>query len=342
MALYLVTGGGGFIGSHLVEELLRRGERVRVLDNFATGKRENLTEVVNALGAQRPAQAERLGSHLEVVEGDVRSYHIVREAVDGVDFILHQAALPSVPRSVRDPLTTNEVNVVGTLNILNAGKEARVQRIVYASSSSIYGDLETLPKTEDMLPKPLSPYAVSKLAAEKYCQVFTRLYGLETVCLRYFNVFGPRQDPASQYSAVIPKFISMVAQGERPIVYGDGTQSRDFTYVSNVVQANLLACDAQPDCASGEVFNIAYGRRVTVNELVRLINELLGSSVEPIYAEARVGDVRHSLANIGKARQYLGYAPEVDFATGLQRCIDFFVSKREGVLSTAGKESVRV
>lgn len=341
MALYLVTGGGGFIGSHLVEELLRRGERVRVLDNFATGKRENLTQVVNAMEAQRQAQAERLGAHLEVMEGDVRSYHIVREAVDGVDFILHQAALPSVPRSVRDPLTTNEVNVVGTLNILNAGKEAGVRRIVYASSSSIYGDLETLPKTEDMLPKPLSPYAVSKLAAEKYCQVFTRLYGLDTVCLRYFNVFGPRQDPTSQYSAVIPKFISIIAQGERPVVYGDGTQSRDFTYVSNVVQANLLACAAEPAYAAGEVFNIAYGRRVTINELVRLINQLLGSSVEPSYAEPRLGDVRHSLANIGKARQYLGYAPEVDFATGLKRCIDFFVSKRQGVLSTAGEESVR-
>ncbi|MDZ7336918.1 MAG: SDR family oxidoreductase [candidate division KSB1 bacterium] len=327
MALYLITGGAGFIGSHLVEELLRRGEQVRVLDNFSTGKRENLAQVLRALRDEGIEAAD----HLEVVEGDVRSYHIVREAVEGVDFVLHQAALPSVPRSVKDPITTNEVNVVGTLNILNAAHQAGVRRIVYASSSSIYGDLETLPKTEDMLPKPLSPYAVSKLAGEKYCQVFTRLYGLETVCLRYFNVFGPRQDPFSQYSAVIPKFVRLMAQGERPTVYGDGTQSRDFTYVSNVVQANLLACSADAEYASGEVFNIAFGRRVTINELVRVINELLGTQVEAVHAEPRLGDVRHSLANIGKARQYLGYEPEVDFAEGLRRCVGCFVPQEERI-----------
>ncbi len=338
MAEYLVTGGGGFIGSHLVEELLRRGERVRVLDNFSTGTRANLTRVLEALSGE--ASGEEAAPRLTVIEGDVRSYHLVREAVDGVDFVLHQAALPSVPRSVKDPITTNEVNVVGTLNVLNAAKDVGVKRIVYASSSSIYGDLETLPKTEDMLPKPLSPYAVSKLAGEKYCQVFTRLYGLETVCLRYFNVFGPRQDPESQYSAVIPKFIRMMARGERPTVYGDGSQSRDFTYVSNVVQANLLACQADAEQASGEVFNIAYGRRVTINELVRVINELLGTEVVPVYSEPRLGDVRHSLANIGKARQYLGYNPETDFAAGLRQCIEFFVEQDRTVRRKRGKAAL--
>lgn len=308
MSFYLVTGGGGFIGSNIVEELLKRGEKVRVLDNFSTGKRDNLL----------PFQDQ-----VELVEGDIRSYHIVRAAVEGVDFILHQAALPSVPRSINDPLTTNEVNVVGTLNILNAAKDVGVKRIVYASSSSIYGDLETMPKTEDMLPKPLSPYAVSKLAGEKYCQVFTQLYGLETVALRYFNVFGPRQDPASQYSAVIPKFVKMVQQGKSPTVFGDGEQSRDFTFVQNVVHANMLACGEGLESLSGEVFNIAFGKRVTINALVEKINAILGTHVDPIYAEPRSGDVKHSLANIGKARQFLGYEPEIDFEEGLRRTIAF-------------------
>jgi len=240
-----------------------------------------------------------------------------------VDFILHQAALPSVPRSINDPLTTNEVNVVGTLNILNAAKDVGVKRIVYASSSSIYGDLETMPKTEDMLPKPLSPYAVSKLAGEKYCQVFTKLYGLETVALRYFNVFGPRQDPASQYSAVIPKFIKMLQQGKSPTVFGDGEQSRDFTFVQNVVHANMLACGEGLESLSGEVFNIAFGKRITINALVEKINAILGTHVDPVYAEPRSGDVKHSLANIGKARQFLGYEPEIDFEEGLRRTIAF-------------------
>ena len=225
MSLYLVTGGAGFIGSNIVEELLKRGEKVRILDNFSTGKRENVETLQKIFDSNKKGS-----SHLEMVEGDIRSYHIVREAVDGVDFILHQAALPSVPRSVKDPITSNEVNVVGTLNILNAAKDAKVKRIIYASSSSVYGDLEVLPKTEDMLPKPLSPYAVSKLAAEKYCQVFTKLYGLETIIFRYFNVFGPRQNPTSQYSAVIPKFINIMKKGESPTIYGDGEQSRNFIY----------------------------------------------------------------------------------------------------------------
>lgn len=258
---------------------------------------------------------------LELVEGDIRSYHIVRDAVEGVDYILHLAALPSVPRSVKDPITSNEVNVVGTLNILNAAKEANVKRIVYASSSSVYGDLEVLPKTEDMLPKPLSPYAVSKLTGEKYCQVFTKLYGLETVIFRYFNVFGPRQDPTSQYSAVIPKFIRIIRGGEQPIVYGDGEQSRDFTFVKNVVDANLLACCDGLEEMSGEVFNVASGKRITINNLIENINKLTKSNVKPKYETPRPGDVKHSLANIGKARQFLNYEPTVDFYGGVEKLV---------------------
>ena len=306
MASYLITGGAGFIGSNIVETLLQRGDRVRVLDNFSTGKRENIKPFLD---------------RIELIEGDIRSYHIVREAVDGVDFVLHQAALPSVPRSVKDPITSNEVNVTGTLNILDAARDARVKRLVYASSSSIYGDLDTLPKTEDMLPKPLSPYAVSKLAGEKYCQSFTRLYGMETVSLRYFNVFGPRQDPYSQYSAVIPKFVDLIRAGQPPLVHGDGEQSRDFTFVANVVQANLLACEQGLEDLAGEVFNIACGKRITINMLIKTINELTGMQVEAQYAAPRSGDVKHSLANIGKARQFLGYEPGIDLREGLERVI---------------------
>ena len=319
MSLFLVTGGAGFIGSNIVEELLRSGETVRVLDNFSTGKRENISNVLNVLDKEGNKKA---ASRLELVEGDVRSYHIVREAVQDVHFVLHQAALPSVPRSVKDPITSNEVNVVGTLNILNASLEANVSRIIYASSSSIYGDLEILPKTEDMLPKPLSPYAVSKLAGEKYCQVFTKLYGLETICLRYFNVFGPRQDPNSQYSAVIPKFIKLVSEDISPIIFGDGLQSRDFTYVANVVEGNILACQIKAEIASGEVFNMAYGERISINDLVKNINKILGKNIKAIYQDPRPGDVKHSLANIGKARQYLGYDPKIDFYSGLEKSIE--------------------
>ncbi|HQG46429.1 MAG TPA: SDR family oxidoreductase [bacterium] len=308
MATYLVTGGAGFIGSHIVETLLQRGEKVRVLDNFSTGKRENIKPFLDKI---------------ELFEGDVRSYHIVRDAVDGSDFVLHQAALPSVPRSVKDPITSNEVNVVGTLNILDAARDAKVKRLIYASSSSIYGDLETLPKTEDMLPKPLSPYAVAKLAGEKYCQVFTKIYGLETVSLRYFNVFGPRQDPCSQYSAVIPKFIDLIRNGQPPLVHGDGEQSRDFTYVANVVHANLLACEKGLEELPGEVFNIACGKRITINTLIRYINELFGTNIEAQYSEPRAGDVKHSLANIGKARQFLGYEPQVEFRKGLEKVVQW-------------------
>lgn len=318
MSLYLITGGAGFIGSNIVEELLKRGERVRILDNFSTGKRETITElkeIITSLSLPQPQP------YLEIVEGDIRSYHIVREAIDGVDFVLHQAALPSVPRSVKDPITSNEVNVMGTLNILNSAKENKVRRIVYASSSSVYGDLDVLPKTEDMLPKPLSPYAVSKLAGEKYCQVFTQLYGLETVSLRYFNVFGPRQDPTSQYSAVIPKFINLIKDGISPTIYGDGEQSRDFTFVQNVVEANLLACKEGLENFSGEVFNIAFGKRITVNKMVQTINEILSTNVRPEYDSPRSGDVKHSLANIGKAQQFLDYKPTIDFNAGLRKII---------------------
>ena len=313
--LWLVTGGAGFIGSHLVEELLRRGEKVRVLDNFSTGKRENIEEIKRALTNQ-----SSIINNLEVIEGDIRSYHTVREAVVDVDYILHQAALPSVPRSIKDPITTNEVNVGGTLNILEAAKSAAVKKVIYASSSSIYGDLPALPKHEDMSPEPISPYAVSKLAGEKYCRVFYEFYKLETVVLRYFNIFGPRHDPTSQYSAVVPKFISLMRQGKQPMVYGDGEQTRDFTHVSNVVQANLLAIESKN--VAGKVFNIACGKGISVNTLVKEINNILNRNISPIYTEPRVGEVKHSEASIVQANKKLGYAPNISFEEGLRKTIE--------------------
>ena len=302
---FLVTGGAGFIGSNIVEELLKQGHSVRVLDNFSTGKRENLKE---------------FNSDIELLEGDIRSYHIVRQAVSGIEVILHQAALPSVPRSINDPITTHEVNATGTLNILDAAKDSGVKRIVYASSSSIYGDNPILPKKEDMLPNPLSPYAVSKLAGEKYCQVFAMLYGIETVILRYFNVFGPRQDPNSQYSAVIPKFINLMSDDQQPTIYGDGTQSRDFTYVSNIVEGNLLA--ATKDIDSGLVMNCACHGQITLNELVKEINNLLDKNIEPIYANKRPGDILHSFANIELIKAKLNYEPKISFNTGIELIIN--------------------
>ena len=299
----LVTGGAGFIGSSLVEALLARGDAVRVLDNFSTGKRQNLD-----------------GLDVDLVEGDVRSYHLVQRAVDGVEVVFHQAALPSVPRSIADPITSHEVNAGATLNVLSAARDAGVRRVVYASSSSVYGDGPGLPKHEGMTPDPLSPYAVSKLAGETYAAVFTGIYGLETVALRYFNVFGPRQDPASQYSAVIPRFVQRVLRGERPTVFGDGEQSRDFTYIDNVVQANLLAADAPG--ASGLAMNCACGREASLNELVREIGRCLGVDVEPAYAEPRAGDVRASRASIDLAAEALGYRPSVHFAEGLARTVE--------------------
>jgi len=301
---FLVTGGAGFIGSNIVEELLKRSYSVRVLDNFSTGKRDNLRGFVN---------------DIELIEGDIRSYHIVRQAVQGIDIILHQAALPSVPRSIHDPITTHEVNATGTLNILDAAKEAGVKRIVYASSSSVYGDSPELPKREDMTPNPLSPYAVSKLAGEKYCHVFSRLYGIETVILRYFNVFGSKQDPNSQYSAVIPKFIKLMTNDERPVIYGDGTQSRDFTFVSNVVEANILA--ALKEIETPVVMNCASNGQVTVNDLVAQINKLCKKEIKPIYEKKRPGDILHSFADIKLIEKKLSYKTKMNFRDGLQKLI---------------------
>lgn len=306
---YLVTGGAGFIGSNIVRELLAQGNEVRVLDNFATGKRENILPLMK-------------NEKMTMIEGDLRSFHTVRAAVKGVDYIMHQGALPSVPRSINDPITSNDVNILGTLNILEAAKEFGVKRVVCASSSSIYGNSETLPKVETMPVNPLSPYALTKYAQERYCQIFTEIYGLETVSLRYFNVFGPNQDPTSQYSAVIPKFIRLIMAEKEPIIYGDGTQSRDFTFVENNVWANIQACVA-PN-AAGKVINIACGERYTLIELVEKINAILGKNVEPKFEPDRAGDVKHSLAGIEKAKDLLGYEVRVDFEEGLRRTIEFF------------------
>lgn len=307
MSLYLVTGGGGFVGSNIVHALVERGEQVRVFDNFTTGRRENLAAV---------------GQDAEIIEGDIRSYHLVQQAVQGVDFVLHQAALPSVPRSVRDPITTNEVNVLGTLNVLQAAREAGVKRLVYASSSSVYGGNVELPKRESMCPRPLSPYAISKLAAEQYCQAFWSLYGFETVCLRYFNVFGPRQDPNSQYSAVIPRFVTAMLAGSVLYVHGDGTQSRDFTFVENVVQANLLACTAE--AAPGRVYNVACGVRYPLLEVIAQLARITGNEPRIEYKPPRLGDVLHSLADIAAIRADLGYEPRVDLAEGLRRVVEWY------------------
>lgn len=307
MAHYLVTGGGGFIGSNLVQALIERGQQVRVLDNFATGRRQNLAGFEDKI---------------ELLEGDIRDRVIVERAVEGVDYVLHQAALGSVPRSVQDPLTSNDVNVNGTLNLLWAAKKARVKRFVSASSSSVYGNTPQLPKEESMVPNPISPYAVSKLAAERYTMSFNAVYGLQTVALRYFNVFGPKQDPASQYAAVIPRFITAIMQGNAPIVYGDGEQSRDFTYIDNVVQANLLACTA-PE-APGQFMNIACGERYSLNVLLQLVAEIMGKAARPVYETDRPGDVKHSLASIARANTILGFSPAIDFREGLKRTVAWF------------------
>lgn len=303
----LVSGGAGFIGSHLAERLVRDGHEVRVLDNFATGRRENIAE---------------FAGDLELIEGDIQSYERGHTAVRGVDVVFHQAALPSVPRSVQDPLTSNASNVIGTLNVLLSARDSGVRRVVFASSSSIYGKSEAMPKREDLLPQPLSPYAVSKLAGEGYCRSFHDVYGLETVALRYFNVFGPRQDPLSQYSAVIPNFIGAALDGRSPVVYGDGEQSRDFTYVDNVVEANLLAVDA--DDAAGAVLNVACGGRVSLNDLIAELQALTGNEAATVYEPARVGDVRHSQADIARAQSMLGYRPAVTFGDGLARTLEHF------------------
>jgi nucleoside-diphosphate-sugar epimerase len=306
MANYLVTGGAGFIGSHLVEELARRGERVRVVDNLSTGKRQNIAHLTS----------------VEFVEGDLADLEVARRAVTGVDYVLHQAAIPSVPRSVQDPITSNRANIDASLNILVAARDAGIKRLVYAGSSSAYGDTPTLPKVETMPTAPLSPYALQKLVAEQYCQIFTRLYGLETVTIRYFNVFGPRQDPSSPYSGVISLFISALCEGGQPTIYGDGEHTRDFTYVANVVDGVLRACTAAG--ASGEVINVATGGRISLNTLFKTIRELVNARVEPIYAPPRPGDVKDSQADISKASRVLGYAPIVSFEEGLSRTVAWY------------------
>lgn len=305
----LVTGGAGFIGSNIVKELLDGGNTIHVLDNFATGKRDNLFPF-------------KSNPNFKLFEGDLRSFHIVRDAVKGCEFIMHQGALPSVPRSIADPITSNDVNILGTLNVLEAAKEFNVKRVVFASSSSVYGNNPELPKHEEMPVQPLSPYAITKYAGERYCQVFYQLYGLETVALRYFNVFGPNQDPTSQYSAVIPKFIKAIMNDESPVIYGDGLQSRDFTFVANNVQANILACTAPK--APGEAINIACGERYTLLDLVNEINRILGKSIEPIFEFDRAGDVKHSLASIDKAERILEFIPNTSFVEGLGKTIEFF------------------
>jgi UDP-glucose 4-epimerase len=306
MAQYLVTGGAGFIGSHLAEELIRRGERVRIVDSLITGKRQNLAHLPQA----------------EFLEGDLADLEVARRAVQGVEYVLHQAAIPSVPRSVQDPITSNRANIDASLNVLVAARDAGVRRVVYAGSSSAYGNTPTLPKSETMPTAPLSPYALQKLVAEQYCQMFTGLYGLETVTIRYFNVFGPRQDPSSPYSGVISVFIRALVEGHRPTIYGDGGQTRDFTYVANVVDGVLRACQAP--AASGEVINVATGGRISLNQLFEALNQLTGASLEPIYAETRAGDVRDSQADIGKARRLLGYEPSVGFEQGLEKTVEWF------------------
>ena len=298
--MYLVTGGAGFIGSHIVERLLKDGKQVRVIDNFVTGKRENLNGHI---------------AKLELVQGDILDLELVRKAVEGIEVIFHQAALRSVPLSVDNPLATNEVNTQGTLNILLAARDSGVKRVVYASSSSVYGDSPRLPKTEDQATAPISPYAVSKLAGENYCSVFTKVYGLETISLRYFNVFGPRQDPRSQYAAVIPKFISRALKGKPLEVHGDGLQSRDFTYIDDVVQANLLAAAAEKGV--GEAFNVAKGKAYSLLDLIAALSRILGKNLQWVHTPSRQGDVRHTLADISKARRVLGYKVHTEFEQGL-------------------------
>src|SRR5277367_5101760 len=314
MAKYLITGAAGFIGSSLVRALLERGDYVRGVDNFATGRPENLTEVL---------------SHMDFREADILDLEAMHKACDGVDFVLHQAAIPSVPKSVVDPLGSNRANVDGTVNLLVAARDAKVKRVVYAASSSAYGDTPTLPKHEAMTPDPISPYAVAKLASERYMISFYRCYGLETISLRYFNIFGPRQDPSSPYSGVLARFIMQMLRGEQPTIFGDGEQSRDFTYIDNVVEANLLACTAPADQAAGQVFNTATGRRITLNQTFKALQSLTSYSGQPKYEVERGGDIKHSLADITKAQSALGYSPKIDFEEGLRRTVEWY--KKTGV-----------
>jgi UDP-N-acetylglucosamine/UDP-N-acetyl-alpha-D-glucosaminouronate 4-epimerase len=314
MALYLITGVGGFIGSALARAVLAGGEQVRGVDNFATGKRKNIAEILD---------------RIDFREVSILELEAMKKACQGVDYVLHEAAIPSVPKSVLDPLGSNQANVDGTVNVLIAARDAKVKRVVYAASSSAYGDTPTLPKHEGMPPNPISPYAVAKLASEHYTISFYRCYGLETVALRYFNIFGPRQDPSSPYSGVLAKFITQMLRGEQPTIFGDGEQSRDFTYIDNAVEANLLACQAPAEQAVGQVFNIATGRRVTLNETFKLLQGLTSYSAAPTYGPERSGDIKHSLADISKAEVHLKYRPKVTFEEGLRRTVEWYRSAND-------------
>src|ERR1700722_4649141 len=312
MALYLVTVVAGFIGSSIARALLNSGEKVRGIDNLSTGNLENIAEIRD---------------RIDFREADIADLDAMRRACDGVDFVFHEAAIPSVPKSVVDPLGSNLANIDGTVNVLVAARDAKVKRVVYAASSSAYGDTPTLPKHEAMSPDPISPYAVAKLASEHYMVSFYRCYGLETVSLRYFNIFGPRQDPSSPYSGVLAKFITQMLHGEQPTMNGDGEQSRDFTYIDNAVAANLLACKAPAEKAAGKVFNVATGRRVTLNETFKLLQPLTSYKGQPNYGPERGGDIKHSLADISKAEAALGYKPAVDFEEGLRRTVEWYRGK---------------
>src|SRR6266478_6230151 len=325
MAKYLVTGAAGFIGSSLVRALLDRGEQVRGIDNFDTGRRENLTEVLN---------------RMDLHETDILDLGAMHKACEGVDYVLHQAAIPSVPKSVLDPLGSNQANVDGTVNVLVAARDAKVKRVVYAASSSAYGDTPTLPKHEGMSPSPISPYAVAKLASEHYMTSFYRCYGLETVSLRYFNIFGPRQDPSSPYSGVLAKFCTAFLEDTQPVIFGDGEQTRDFTYVENAVQANLLACDA-PN-VSGKVFNVGVGGRFSLSQTVALLSQISGKSLETKYDPPRDGDIRDSQADISQAREFLGYEPTVTFEEGLRRTFDWYRAAQLKAAATPAPASATV
>ena len=312
MSLYLVTGGAGFIGSHIVDKLVQLGEKVRVLDNFVTGKKENLSKSINKI---------------ELINGDIRDRKKLQVALKSVDFVLHQAALRSVPRSVDDPISTNDVNITGTLLLLEQSRKCKVQRVVYAASSSAYGDSPELPKKETQLPAPVSPYAVSKLAGEYYCSMYNKLYGLETISLRYFNVFGPRQDPASEYAAVVPKFIELALKGKTLEIHSDGLQSRDFSYIDNVVSANLLAVKSKKGI--GEVFNIACGEKWTILDIAETIGRIIDKKLKYHHTQTRKGDVRHTLADISKAKKMLGYKIITNFEEGMRKTVEYFLKSHK-------------
>ncbi len=324
MATYLVTGVAGFIGSALARGILAQGDRVRGVDNLSTGRKENIAEIL---------------AQIDFREIDLLDLGAVSEACRGVDYVLHQAAIPSVPKSILDPIQSNRANVDATVDVLVAARDARVKRVVFAASSSAYGDTPTLPKREDMTPNPISPYAVAKLASEHYMISFFRCYGLETVCLRYFNIFGPRQDPTSQYSGVLAKFIAQMLRREQPTIFGDGTQSRDFTYIDNAVSANLLACRAPAAEVAGRVFNVATGRRVDLNETFEILKRLTGYSGQVRYERERSGDVKHSLADLSRSAKHLGYKPTVDFEEGLRRTIDWYRSSTRATDTVFSRQS---